>query len=125
MENENEKIGIDSLLTVVDFVCDLANDGVASFADGKITFADAPRFMDNVFAIPKVVRVAGNVDEEFLDIDPEETAILEARVAEKLKFADGAPKEVSKAVVTVIFRSSSFVKSIIDLVKLLKSLKGA
>jgi len=124
MENETEKIGIDNLLEVVDFVCDLANDGVASFADGKITVSDGARFIDNVFAIPKVIRAVPNVDNEFLDLDPEETAILEARVSEKLKFADGAPKEVSKAVVTVIFRSSSFVKSIVDLIHLLKSLKG-
>ena len=121
--NEEQKIGIDNLLTVVDFVCDLANDGVASFADGKITIADGARFVDNVFAIPKVIKAAPAVDEEFLDLDPEETAILEARVSEKLKFADGAPKEVSKAVVTVIFRSSSFVKSILDLITILKSLK--
>lgn len=120
---ENEKLGIDNLLTVGDFACNMANDVIASLEDGKINFADAPRFVDNLFSLPKTLKAVPMLDDEFLDIDPEEQAIFEARIAEKLALPEGASKEIVKAVVTVIMRSASMTKAVMGLVDAIKAAK--
>jgi len=122
--DENEKVGIDDILVVVDFVCDLASDVKATLADGKVTVSDAPRFFDNLFGIAKVGKALPQVDDQFLDLDPEEQEIINARVAEKLDFPEGAPKEVVKATIAVIVKSSSMIKAILNLVAVIKAAKN-
>ena len=119
-----EKIGIENLKVVGGFVCDIANDAIASKADGKINWADAPRFFDNIFGVPRLIKSGPEVDDEWLDLDPEEEAEFEAFIASKLDLPEGAPKSIVKAVVKVIMRSSSMVKAVLELVNSIKALKA-
>lgn len=119
-----EKIGIENLKIVGGYVCDLANDVIAAAADGKITWSDAPRFLDNMFGVPKMLKSVPLVDDEYIDIDPEEEAEFEAFVAGRLNLPDGAPKSIVKAVVKLIMRSSSMVKAVFELVEVIKAAKA-
>jgi len=119
-----EKIGIENLKVVGGYVCDLANDVIASAADGKISWSDAPRFLDNMFGVPKLLKSVPMVDDEYIDLDPQEEAEFEAFIAEKLNLPDGAPKGIVKAVVKLIMRSSSMVKATLELVAAIKALKA-
>lgn len=122
MENEDEKVGIDALLTATDFACELANDVIASLADGKITLTDAPRFIDNLFSLPSVIGKVKQVDKEYLDLDAEEEVIWQARIAEKLNVT-GATKEIINAVTKLIMKSAGMVKATLELVDVIKTSK--
>jgi hypothetical protein len=115
-----EKLGIDNLEAVGGFVCDLATDVMASLADGKVTLSDAPRFVDNLFGVPKMLKAVPSVDDEFLDLDPEEELQFEAFIAARLNL-EGASKDIVKGVVKVIMRSSSMTKAIMELVEAIKA----
>jgi hypothetical protein len=64
------------------------------------------------------------VDDEFLDLSPEEEIEFEVFIAEKLDLPEGASKEIVKAVVKVIMRSSSMTKAVMELVEAIKAAKA-
>lgn len=123
-----KKFGIVALEAVGGAACDLVNDVLASMEDGKFNLADFPRFLDNAIAIPKVIKAVPEVDDEWLDIDEEETAEFEAFVVGRLKLPVAATEKqiqaVIKATVTLIMRLSSVYKGALDLAFALKGLKS-
>jgi len=119
-----EKLGIENLEAVGGFACDLATDVMASLADGKVTMGDAPRFVDNLFGVPKMLKAVPLVDDEFLDLDPEEEAAFETFIGERLNLTDGPSKVIVKAVVKVVMRSSSMTKAVLELVEAIKAAKA-
>jgi hypothetical protein len=124
---EEEKFGIEALEVVGGAACDLVNDVLASLADKKFNLADFPRFLDNVVAIPRVIKSVPQIDDEWLDIDEEETVEFEEFVVARLKLPVAAPevqiKAIIKATVTLIMRLSSVYKGALSLAYALKALK--
>lgn len=125
---EEEKLGIEALKTVAGFACELANDVLASFEDGKFTISDVPRFLDDVIALPKTIKAIPSVDDEWLDIDDAEMAEFETFVVSRLKLPAGASTEeinaIIKAVIKLIMRLSSVTKAVLELVDAIKQLKN-
>jgi hypothetical protein len=122
-----KKIGIENLEIVGGFACGIVNDVLASLADGKINFADAPRFVDDLFKVPGMIKAVPGVDEEWLDIDEAETVAFETFVVSRLTLPENLPvevvKDVIKAVITIIMRASSMTKAVMNLVEKIKALK--
>jgi len=123
-----KQFGIVALETVGGAACDLVNDVLASLEDGKFNLADFPRFLDNAMGLPKVIKAVPEVDDEWLDIDEEETIQFEDFVTARLKLPVTATevqiKAVIKATVTLIMRLSSVYKGALSLAIAIKGLKA-
>lgn len=125
---EEKKFGIVALEVVGGAACDLVNDVLASLEDGKFTFTDFPRFIDNAVALPKVIGSVKDIDDEWLDIDEEETVEFETFVTERLKIPASATqaqvKGIIKATITLIMRLSSVYRGALALANAIKALKA-
>jgi hypothetical protein len=125
--DEEKKYGIEALKIVGGAACDLVNDVLASMEDGKFNLADFPRFLDNVLGLPKVIKAAPSVDDEWLDIDVVETVEYETFIVGKLKLPSAATEEqikaIIKATITLVMRLASVYKGVLALVAAIKGLK--
>lgn len=121
----DEKVGIDNLKVGLGFGIGIANDVIASIADGKVTLSDAPRFMDDLFKIPGVIKAAPAMLEEVIDVDDEENAEIKTFVREKLQLPNADVSEVVDASIDVIFYAGELVEKIMVLAEEIKRLKKA
>jgi hypothetical protein len=98
---------------------------VASLKDGKITFTDAPRFVDDLFALPGLFRSAGGIDEEVIDMDAEEAAKMKALIMEELELDADAEdvEEIAADAFAIVVNGVKMTKSVMDLVAKIKARK--
>lgn len=103
-------VGIDECKRLIDFAADLVNGGVASFADGKLTWDDLFKFTPALSSGLAALQHIGDARAELSDLD-------EAEQAELFAYAQSKMPGAYAQVVGVI-------KSIIDLIRPLCHLYG-
>jgi len=118
-----ENVGIASIETVAGFFCGIGVDIEASLADGKFTVTDLARFLDDAMKIPGLIKALPNLDDEFLDLIPEENKEIVAFIKEKLNLPDADVTEVIEAIVSVVLSTSTVIKEVKTLVAAIKDLK--
>ena len=119
----NEEIGTESIETTLGFLCGIGVDIEAALADDKFTLTDLPRFLDDAMKVPGVVRALPNVDDEFIDLTPEEEAAIVEMVKAKLNLPDADVTEVVAAAVDAMLSTSTTIRKGKILVEKIKALK--
>ena len=116
--------GIENIVAVIGPICGVGVDLEAALADGKFNIpADLFRFVDDLLKIPGMVKALPMVDDEFLDLTPEESEEVVAFVKEKLKLPDADVTDVVAAGITAMLSTSVTIKAVMTLVEKIKALK--
>lgn len=121
MENQVEKLPVTALIPIVDAVADVTKGFVESFGDdGKLTFADLPKFGPVVEHIPAIVGAAKDVLPQLKDVDSEEFKQLVTEYAVHANITNEAAAEKVKAAVDVIISIGDLTVKSITLYKVFK-----
>ena len=104
---ENDKVGIENLKELADFVLALGNGVSLSLVDGKISLTDLANFSSLPFKIIPAFQGIENVDDEFFAMTEEQKEELKAHLAAKLSL-DVSHESIEQIVESVL-------KVIIDL----------
>lgn len=121
--SDEQKKGIENFLIGLGFSIDIANDVIASLADGKITLTDGARFLDDLFKFPALIKAAPEIVGEAIDIDDKENAEIKAFIQARLSLPNANIQPVIDASVDVVFAAGELATKIMALVEAIKHIK--
>lgn len=85
----SEKVGIKELRELTDWVFDISDAIIASIEDdGKVTLADAPRFIQPLIKAPSALGGINQIPQEIANISDEDMDALITLVKDRFKITD-------------------------------------
>lgn len=118
--SENEKVGIDHIITVMDGILAIGTDLATALEDGKLSMVETIGLSKNIPAAIAAIKAAPDLPAEIRDLDDEERAQIIAHFSEKFDLPND---ELEQRVEKLFAISVNVAEQAVEIVGLVKEFR--